>query len=40
MRSVRSQVVAGAGLVLDGDGLRGLRAVVMRLRDGMRLVGR
>jgi hypothetical protein len=25
---------AGAGLVLDGDGLRRLRAVVMRLRDG------
>ena len=24
----------GAGLVLDGDGLRRLRAVVMRLRDG------
>jgi hypothetical protein len=24
---------AGAGLVLDGDGLRRLRAVVMRLRD-------
>ena len=29
---------AGAGLVLDGDGLRRLRAVVVRLRDGMRLV--
>jgi hypothetical protein len=27
-------VPAGAGLVLDGDGLRRLRAVVMRLRDG------
>ena len=25
---------AGAGLVLDGDGLRRLRAVVMRLQDG------
>jgi hypothetical protein len=25
---------AGTGLVLDGDGLRRLRAVVMRLRDG------
>jgi len=25
---------AGAGLVLGGDGLRRLRAVVMRLRDG------
>jgi hypothetical protein len=25
---------AGAGLVLDGDGLRRLRAVVVRLRDG------
>jgi hypothetical protein len=25
---------AGAGLVLDGAGLRRLRAVVMRLRDG------
>jgi hypothetical protein len=24
----------GTGLVLDGDGLRRLRAVVMRLRDG------
>jgi hypothetical protein len=24
----------GAGLVLDGDGLRRLRAVVVRLRDG------
>jgi hypothetical protein len=24
----------GAGLVLDGDGLRRLRAVVMRLREG------
>jgi hypothetical protein len=24
----------GAGLVLDGDGLRRLRALVMRLRDG------
>jgi hypothetical protein len=25
---------SGAGLVLDGDGLRRLRAVVVRLRDG------
>jgi hypothetical protein len=27
------QVVAGAGLILDGAGLRGLHAVVMRLRE-------
>jgi hypothetical protein len=27
------QAVAGAGLILDGAGLRGLRAVVVRLRE-------